>query len=79
MTRADNDNGYSFTHVTAEIQFMFGAMMRGENMTSKLQPYLPLTVDRINGYLNYNYAEWQQSFVTTLESLASAREGKKHT
>ena len=79
MTRADNDNGYSFEHVTSDIEFMFGAMMRGENMTSKLQPYLPLTVDRINGYLNYNYAEWQQSFVTTLESLPSAREGKKHT
>ena len=75
MTRADNDNGISFKHVTAEIEFMFGAMMRGENMTSKLQPYLPLTVDRAHEYLNYNYEEWQQSFVSTLESLESSRKG----
>ena len=76
MTNASNDDGYSFKYnVIQEVEFMFGAMMRGEDMMVKLQPYLPLTVDKINGYLNYNYAEWRQSFESTLDSSESARKG----
>ena len=73
MTHADN--AYFKYDVITEIAFMFGAMMRGEDFISKLQPYLPLTVDGINGYLNYNYAEWRQSFETELDTLESARKG----
>ena len=76
MTNASNDDGYSFKYnVIQEVEFMFGAMMRGEDMMVKLQPYLPLTVDKVNGYLNYNYAEWRQSFESTLDSSESARKG----
>ena len=79
MTHASNDNGYYFKYgILPEIEFMFGAMMRGENMITELQPYLPLTVDRTNGYLYQNYSEWQQSFVSTMDTSQSAREGMIH-
>ena len=81
MTHASNDNGngyYFKNDVIAEIEYMFGAMMRGENMTSELQPYLPLTVDTNYWFVEFNYAEWRTSFESTLDTSQAARKGETH-
>ena len=78
MTYANiNDGSYFKEKVKSDIEFMFGAMMRGENMMADLQPYLSLTMNRVDGWLDYNYAEWRQSFESTLE-VESARKGLTH-
>ena len=78
MTYANVDDGSYFKEkVKSDIEFMFGAMMRGENMMGDLQPYLSLTMNRVDGWLDYNYAEWRQSFESTFE-VESTRKGLTH-
>ena len=72
MTRRIDFAQYVYWNVVS----MFRAMMRGENMRSKLQSYLPLPkMERNQTHLNllYSYPEWLKYFKNTLRSNESIK------
>ena len=82
MTKASKQAGGDFRRKFMSVYWwvrtMFVAMMRGENMTSQLQSYIPNKVERIQrrvrrGRLQYKYPEWLEYFANTLRSDESKK------
>ena len=81
MRNANIKNGYFFMKkVYNKVDDMFGAMMRGEDMTSKLQSYLPIKMEHYKArrILSINWPEWQISFFNTFESYESRHGNAKY-
>ena len=81
MAKATIEGGlYFMWDVYLEVEEMFGAMMRGEDMTSELQSYLPIKRERYNGdgRLRYNYPEWKESIWNILRSDESSKGNTKY-
>ena len=78
MTHADNHDEWKLksqagSGVMAEIEFLFGAMMRGEDFLNELMPYLPIKIDKKLGQALEREVEWEQSFMDLLDQMESAR------
>ena len=92
MRNASIEHGpYVMKEVFKEVEFMFKAMMRGENMTSQLQSYLPIKMETLNyptlyrgewvmgrRLLDYNYPKWRESFKNILRPDESIRGSTKY-
>ena len=81
MAKAAIEHGYDFAEkVYREVESMFVAMMRGENMTSKLESYLPYKMERYNGHthLRYPTPEWRDKFTNIMGSDESTEGNTKY-
>ena len=90
MSNASIENGTRFMKIVyKEVELLFDDMMRGKDMTSKLQSYLPSRhqyTSSQTGNLRLSIsqslskmAEWQEYFKNTLRSYKSKRGNIQHT
>ena len=76
MTHADNYDEYKLTEeITRDIDFWFGAMMRGEDFMNELLPSLPLKMqfNKWGNWLEPREVEWKQSFTDPLDEESARK------